>query len=135
MDPLSIATGAASLATTCTRVKLAVTIASQTGVMLILRDQISFFLYRIINATRKVHPTLATLCNEINSLSGLLESVGNTLQNCQALALQHVDAELWCRVHISLEDCKSTLESLDKAVNGVQGTLETPAILKTKPAL
>ena len=135
MNPLSIAAGAASLATICTHVKLAVTISPQPRAMLIFRDQISFFLYRVINATWKVHSTLTTLCIEINSLSGLLESVSSKLQNCQALALQHVDAELWRRIHISLEDCKSTLESLEKAVHGVQGTPEMAAILKTKPTL
>jgi hypothetical protein len=135
MDPLSIAVGAASLATTCTRVRLARSVPLSAGVALILRDQISFFLYHVINTTRKVHSTLAALCNDINSLSGLLESVSNTLQSCQALALQHVDKDLWHRIHASLEDCRSTLEFLEAKVNEIQGTPETSAILKTRPAL
>lgn len=125
MDPLSIATGSASLVVLCV--------------------QVSATLYTWIDDTRQVDTNVAALCEEILALSRVLDAISKTWKrNPQIASAQTDDGTLWISVKASIDDCKATLEKLNLMLDDVQkgsfvgrGFLRKPAkqikfSLKTK---
>ncbi|PMD45395.1 hypothetical protein L207DRAFT_255685 [Hyaloscypha variabilis F] len=98
MDPLSIATGAASLAATA--------------------STLSLWLHTLIKDIKNVDAKLTALSKEVTLLTGILASVEGTIRKChsQTLALAHLDSQIWQQIENVMVDCKITLEGLDRLV-------------------
>jgi hypothetical protein len=105
MDPLSIALASISLVHTCTK----------------LAGSISVF----INKYQAVDATISTLVLDIKSLSQVLTSIGASFEDpllaTAALASQtgH-EAQHWKNVRRSLDDCRDTLDKLEKILENIQ---------------
>lgn len=104
MDPLTIAASSAGLVVACVK--------------------IAGLLYSWIDDTRSVDTTVSGLCEEILALSRILEAVSSMWKQNLKIAAVHVarDKNLWSSVKISLDDCKATLDKLDKKVGEVRGS-------------
>jgi hypothetical protein len=100
MDPISIATTSATLVSTCTK------------------------LWGYINKIQNVDTTVQVLQLEITSLSQVLGSIGSSF-NDPTLAKAALEkqtgheAQHWQLVKRSMEDCKGTLASLERILEGV----------------
>lgn len=104
MDPLSIAAGAAGLATGCgTIVKT---------------------LYTWIDDTASVDVNVAGLCDEVTALARVLDSVSNASISAPHVAMPEIDPDgcLWITVKATLGDINSTLDKLNLLLAGVQKT-------------
>ncbi|KAK7417447.1 hypothetical protein QQX98_004567 [Neonectria punicea] len=104
MDPLSIAAGAAGLATGC------VTIVST--------------LYTWIDDTIEVDQNVSSLCDEINGLLRVLESISNASVQASQVVIAEIDPEgnLWTSVMDTLGDIKGTLRKLDLLLASIEKT-------------
>lgn len=102
MDPLSIATGSASLVVMCV--------------------QVSATLYSWIDETRQVDTNVAALCEEILALSRVLDSISKTWKRNPQIANAQTDPDgtLWVSVKASIDDCKATLEKMSLMLDDVQ---------------
>ena len=101
MDPLSIATGSASLVVLCVKT--------------------SASLYSWIDDTRQVDSNVAALCDEILALSRVLDAISKTCKrNPQIAAPRTGDGSLWISVKASLDDCTATLEKMSLMLDEVQ---------------
>ena len=100
MDPITIATTSATLVSTCTK------------------------LWGYINKIQNVDTAVQVLQLEITSLSQVLGSIGSSF-NDPTLAKAALDkqtgheAQHWQHVKLSMEDCKGTLASLERTLEGV----------------
>ncbi|KFY00183.1 hypothetical protein O988_03479 [Pseudogymnoascus sp. VKM F-3808] len=115
MDPISIAASSASLAVFCVKVAAAV--------------------YTITDSVRNVDTNVSGLHQELVGFSGTLNAIEKTWkQNTTVLmAYSGPDAALWTSVTENLDNSKSTLEMLEKALTNVkkggffgQGILSKP---------
>ncbi|KAL2802983.1 ribosomal protein S5 domain 2-type protein [Aspergillus granulosus] len=102
MDPFSIIVGATGLATFC--------------------YQVSGSLITFIGNTSNVDTNLTDLNNEITTLSSVLVSIANSLQQDPSIdvTLIHPDRELWGTVETLINHCKSTLKDLHNQITGVR---------------
>jgi hypothetical protein len=123
MDPLSIAAGAAGLVGTCVKVLLhsltlrMVAVSARTNCL-----QISASLYTFIDDTRNVDSNITGLCDEILGLSRVLDAISKSWSQSPLIALAQADPDgnLWISVKTSIDECKRTLEKLDRELNNVQ---------------
>ncbi|KAK3374304.1 hypothetical protein B0T24DRAFT_594407 [Lasiosphaeria ovina] len=109
MDPLSIACGAAALASTAT--------------------SISIWLCNLIKDVKNVDTKIHDLSSEVTRLTDLLTSVEHTVRKCQeiSLTLAHLDEHMWQQIDNALVDCKVTLEELDRTTMRISGEYNTDA--------
>lgn len=65
---------------------------------------------------------MLALCREVKSLDDNLKSLSRTLQGCrsQALALMHMNDDIWRSIDSNLLDCGETLEELQTLVEDVK---------------
>jgi hypothetical protein len=121
MDPLSIATGAASLAATAS------TVSQYTSQPHLLHElfsnvrcdlKLSLWLHTLIRDIKNVDAKLTALSKEVTLLTGILASVESTIRKChsQTLTLAHLDNQIWQQIENVMVDCKITLEGLDRLV-------------------
>ena len=75
-----------------------------------------------VDDVRSVDDSICSLCKEIVGLSRVLEVVSQAWkQNPLLVAAQaNADGNLWISVQVSLDDCKNTLEKLEKKIDKVQ---------------
>ncbi|TLD34661.1 Dimethyl-sulfide monooxygenase [Venturia nashicola] len=103
MDPLSIATGSASLATSCFK--------------------IGSILYTFIDETRSVDKNVAALIAEVKGLLHVLETVSKSLNHDALVGLRSSDhVHLWTMVEASLQECGTTLDKLETMLQDLNGT-------------
>jgi len=104
MDPLSIAAGAAGLATGCA--KIATT------------------LYTFIDDTLEVDENVAGIYEEVRALGRILDSVSNASLSAPRVVVAEIDPDesLWITVKATLGDIKNTLDKLDQLVAKVQSS-------------
>ncbi|KAK7422742.1 hypothetical protein QQZ08_009366 [Neonectria magnoliae] len=104
MDPLSIAAGAAGLATGC------VTIVST--------------LYTWIDDKIEVDQNVSSLCDEITGLLRVLESISNATVQASQVVIAEIDPEdnLWTSVMDTLGVIKGTLRKLDLLLADIERT-------------
>lgn len=102
MDPISIVTGAAGLTVTCVK--------------------IYSVLWSLVENIRNVDSNIAGLYEEIKGLSQVLEAINKSWNPKATAALRQADPEgtLWATVKASLDDCRATLEKLEKELDGAQ---------------
>jgi hypothetical protein len=102
MDPLSIAAGAAGLATGCTKV-----VAT---------------LYTWIDDTVAVDENVAGLCDEIRALGRVLESISSASASAPRPVVAEIDPDgsLWAAVKATLGDIEITLAKLSQLLSEVQ---------------
>lgn len=102
MDPLSIAAGAAGLATGC------FTIAST--------------IYTWIDDAADVDENVTSLCEEVTALSRVLESVSNAAAQAPRGVVAEIDPDdsLWASVRDTMGDIKSTLDKINHLLAEVQ---------------
>jgi hypothetical protein len=96
MDPVSIAAGAAGLAVSCgTIVKT---------------------LYGWIYDTVGVDENISSLCDEVTTLSCVLESISNTSVQVPGAVITEIDPEngLWGSLRTTLDDVKGTFKKLNQ---------------------
>ena len=98
MDPLSIAAGAAGLATGCAA---------------IIKT-----LYTWIDDTVDVDENVAGLCEEVAALSRDLESVSSTTASTPRVAIAQVDPDdtLWVTITATLDDIRSTINKMNRLI-------------------
>ncbi|KAH7310471.1 hypothetical protein B0I35DRAFT_74694 [Stachybotrys elegans] len=96
MDPLSIT------ASTITLLQVAGVVASS--------------LASFANSMRTADSRLASLCDELSSLTGFLQAIDSTLKGCQKFDLGLVDERLWQQSEIALANCHTTLNELGLVV-------------------
>jgi len=105
MDPISIATASASLVITCSK--------------------LMGYIYTIINKCQNVDSAVQVLSIEIDLLSRVLASISTSFNNpllaTAALRSQtgH-EAQHWRDVRQSMDDCKSTLEDLERILESIK---------------
>jgi hypothetical protein len=102
MDPLSIASGAAGLATGCAAIV-------QT-------------LYTWIDDTIAVDENVAGLCEEVKALARALDSVSNASKQAPRVVIAEIDPDggLWETVRATLGDIQGTLDKLNQLLAEVQ---------------
>jgi hypothetical protein len=83
---------------------------------------VSGILYTFVDDARSVDDSISSLCKEIMGLSRVLEAVSQAWKQNPLLVAAQVNTggSLWISVRASLDDCKSTLEKLEKKIDEVQ---------------
>lgn len=90
-------------------------------------------IYTIIDSVKNVDTSIRVLGIEINSLSGVLETINATFSE-ESLASSVVELHMghegqyWQTVKQSINDCRATLTSLERILEGVR--LEEGQILR-----
>jgi hypothetical protein len=76
------------------------------------------WLYTLIKEIKNVDSKLTALSKEVTALTGVLNSVENTIRKChsQTLTLALLDEQIWQQLDNIMVDCKITLEGLDRLV-------------------
>ena len=79
-------------------------------------------LYTFVGDALSVDDSISGLCKEIVGLSRVLEVVSQAWkQNPLLVAAQaNADGNLWISVQVSLDDCKNTLDKLEKKIDEAQ---------------
>lgn len=79
-------------------------------------------IYTFVDDSRNVDTNISDLLQEIVGLSNVLEAIGQSWsQNPTIISAQaQSDGNLWLCVQTSLDDCKGTLEKLDKRLDDIQ---------------
>ena len=104
MDPLSIAASATGLAVTAAK--------------------LSSVLYSWVDETRNVDTNVSGFCEEILSLSRLLEAIGRSIKENPVINAPGLDQdnELWSNFNLTLDDCHTTLDKLGQKLEEVQNS-------------
>lgn len=78
---------------------------------------------RFINSVRHADAGFKALCTELASLSGFLQSIDRTMEECRRnpLSLAPIDQDLWKQAHTALADCQETLDELEALKNRMKG--------------
>ncbi|KAI9668942.1 MAG: hypothetical protein M1829_005254 [Trizodia sp. TS-e1964] len=98
MDPLTIATAAASL--------------------VISASKMSAWLFELIGEVRNVDAKIFDLAKELRLQKTLLLSMEKTVRECQSqvFTLAHIDDNLWNQIRTTVTDSKATLDSLEALI-------------------
>jgi ankyrin repeat protein/tetratricopeptide (TPR) repeat protein len=123
MDPLSVTVASLSIIGSCT--------------------QCALILTQWIGKLKTIDERIQTFINEIQSLSATHDALQKSLQQPAIVAAarnteQNAGAALWKQVQRSLNDCKDTLEKLQKVLNDINpnsGSLFRRPILTFKESL
>jgi len=104
MDPISIAATAATIAQQCIRV--------------------SSFLYSFIRCGTNIDETVTVLSTEVESLQRNLTAIAEScrLPSVRSAAQNSEEQAHWDTLEQSLNDCKDTLETLERSLASVQST-------------
>jgi hypothetical protein len=102
MDPLSIT------ASTITLLQVAGVVASS--------------LASFAKSMRTADSRLASLCDELASLTSFLQAIDSTLKGCQKFDLGLVDERLWQQSEIALANCQTTLNELGLVVAKIKAS-------------
>jgi hypothetical protein len=105
MDPISIITTSTALIRLC---------ATTAG-----------YIFTFVTNVRRVDTAITTLGVEVNSLSQVLSSINdslndNTLANAAFSSQTGHEAQHWRNVQRSMDDCKNTLENLIRVLENVR---------------
>ena len=102
MDPLSIAASATALAASCAKV--------------------SAVLYTWVDETRNVDTNVSGFCEEVLSLSRILDAIGKSIKENPIIngPGSDQDNELWSNFKVTLDDCQATLDKLNDKLEDVQ---------------
>jgi chaperonin cofactor prefoldin len=123
MDPLSVTVASLSIIGSCT--------------------QCALILTQWVGKLKTIDERIQTFINEIQSLSATHDALQKSLQQPAIVAAarnteQNAGAALWKQVQRSLNDCKDTLEKLQKVLNDINpnsGSLFRRPILTFKESL
>lgn len=101
MDPLSIASASAGLAITCVNITASIC--------------------TWVNDTKNVDTTVTALCDEIVSLSNVLNAISTAWQSNPSIAATQIseNGKLWSSIKAILGDCEATLKKLHTTLDGV----------------
>jgi len=108
----------------------------ETNGLLCGDNQISIWLYDVVETTRSVDTTVHALHKEVRALDDNLKSLSHTLRGCQsqALTLMHMNDDIWRSIENNLHDCGEALEELQTLVEEVKKPIASRNIFR-KPNL
>ena len=95
--------------------------------------QTSATLYRFIEGAKNIDRTIKALLTEVVGLNRLLDAIGIALNNPaieSERARSEDNAGLWSSVVGALDDCRQTVQMLDKKVSGSKGHVTRQNIFK-----
>lgn len=116
MDPLSITAATVALIHTSATVG---PLSSLLSCRNPLNCQVATSLRRLNQALRTAESRITDLCDELASLTSLLEAVESSLKGYSSLDFASVDEALWRQSEVVLDDCKATLAELGRLVDRI----------------
>ncbi|KAK7973530.1 hypothetical protein PG988_007664 [Apiospora saccharicola] len=108
MDPLSITTSVITLVDTTVKV------------------------YRFLQSIRHADAGYAALCMELSALTGFLQFISRTFQDCRRhpFALAAIDETVWDQSRLAITGCQHTIDDLDALVGRIGGLSRSNSIFR-----